>query len=63
MSYINVLQTRIESLKARIKDETDEDRIIALYDDLCCAEDDLRFEYAEQEAEEDYQRLKNEGWV
>jgi hypothetical protein len=63
MSYINVLQTRIESLKARIKDETDDDRRISLYEDLELAKDDLRFEYAEQEAEEDYQRLKSEGWV
>ena len=51
MSYINVLQTRIESLKARIKDETDDDRRVHLYDDLCDAEDELRFEYAELEAE------------
>jgi len=51
MSRISVLQNRIASLNARIKDETDEDRIIALYQDREDAEEELRFEYAELEAE------------
>ena len=51
MSRISVLQNLIASLNARIKDETDEDRIIALYQDREDAEEELRFEYAELEAE------------
>lgn len=60
---IRYLQERIAYLEGLLRNETDEDRQISLYEDLELAKDELRFEYAEQEAEEDYQRMKSEGWV
>jgi hypothetical protein len=63
MSSVNYLLKRIAYLEDQLSEETDEDRKISLYEDLELAKDDLRFEYAEQEAEEDYQRLKSEGWA
>lgn len=56
MSHIKVLQNRIESLKARIKDETDDERRVHLYDDLCDAEDELRFIWKELEEEIEHEQ-------
>lgn len=51
MSYVNVLQTRIESLKARIADCRDDDERHRLWEEKADAEDELRFEWADLEAE------------
>lgn len=51
MSCINYLLNRIAYLEDRLSEERDEERQIALHDELEDARDELRFEYADLEAE------------
>ena len=63
MGSVRYLLERIAYLEGKLREEQDEDRQISLHEDLELAKDELRFEYAEQEAEEDYQRMKDAGWT
>lgn len=48
---IGYLRGLIDYLRDRIANETDEDRQVQLHEALLDAEDELRFEYADLEAE------------